>query len=174
MTSTTGPNADPRRRDGFTLLELIVVLVLISTVMALASPSLRRFVRGRSTGDAASHMLALTYLARSEAATGAQVWRLNLDPETGTYWLTAQTEGAFTAPLREYGRVFHLPEGVTVETDAERDSNEPPYVQFYPDGRSDAVIIELTDPEGKVLRLASPSATERFRITAIDEGERLR
>ena len=174
MTSTTGPNAESREAPrGFTLMELIVVLVLISTVLALASPSLRRFVRGRSTGDAAAHMLALTHLARSQAVTGAQVWRLNLDPESGTYWLTTQTEGAFVAPLREYGRVFHLPDGVTLATDAEHESDKAPYVQFYPDGRSDPARIELTDPEGKVLRLASPSATERFRIEAILEERAL-
>ena len=35
MTSTTGPSSDRRRLGAFTLLELIAVLVLISTVLAI-------------------------------------------------------------------------------------------------------------------------------------------
>ena len=39
MTSATGPSPDRRPAGGFTLLELIAVLVLISTVLAIAAPS---------------------------------------------------------------------------------------------------------------------------------------
>jgi prepilin-type N-terminal cleavage/methylation domain-containing protein len=177
MTSTTGPNS--KRAGGFTLLELIAVLVLISAVLALAAPSLRRFARGRETTDAATHLLALSHLARSQAAAGAQVWRLNIDPDEGTYWLTVQEAGQFVQPQRDYGRLFRFPDGCVValdlpETvDAYDTEDGAPCIQFYPDGRSDPAVIELEDSEGRVIQVVSPSATERFRIETPTEETRL-
>ena len=82
MTSPTGPS-DRRATGAFTLLELIAVLVLISAVLAIAAPSLRGFVRGRQTAEAAAQMLSLTHLARSRAASQGCIHRLNVDTETG-------------------------------------------------------------------------------------------
>lgn len=69
MTLTTGPPGDRGARGAFTLLELIAVLVLISTVLAAAAPSLRGFVRGRRTAEAAAKVLSLTHLGRSRAVS---------------------------------------------------------------------------------------------------------
>jgi len=175
MTSITGPNAERRAGAGFTLLELIAVLILISVLLALAAPSLGRFGRARATSDAASHLLALTHLARSQAAAQARIWRLNVDPEEAAYWLTMQQAGVFVSPRRDYGRVFRLPEGVSVmvtgnETDtgltalATSGAAQAPCIQFYPDGHSDVATIELSDGQGRVLWVTAPSASERFRI----------
>jgi len=178
MTSTTGPNGK-RARGGFTLLELIAVLVLISALLAMAAPSLRRFARGRETTDAATHLLALARLARSQAAAGAQVWRLNIDPDEGTYWLTVQEAGVFVQPQRDYGRLFRFPDGVVVTldvpeaVDAYDTEDATPCIQFYPDGRNDSAVIELEDSEGRLLQVVSPSATERFRIETPTDETRL-
>jgi len=171
MTSTTGPNAE-RRTGGFTLLELIVVLVLISAVLALAAPSLRRFARARGTTDAATHLLALAHLARSQAVTQAQVWRLNIDPEAFTYWLTVQQAGAFVQPQREYGRLFRFPDGVSVAVEGSETADGMPCVQFYPDGRSDPATIELADAEGRTLQVTCPSVSDRFRIVSLTDEAR--
>ena len=52
---------------GFTLLELILVMVILSTVLAMAAPSLSGFFGSRQTHDTAAQILALTQLARSQA-----------------------------------------------------------------------------------------------------------
>jgi len=166
-----GGHAAPRRQPGFTLLELIIVLILISLVLALAAPSLRRFIRSRETSETASHLLALTHLARSQAAAQARVWRLNVDPEQAAYWLTAQQAGTFVQPQTEYGRYFRFPDGVAVTVDVPETEDNALYVQFYPDGRSDEATIELEDLEGRVLQVTSPSVTERFQIVTLT-GER--
>ncbi len=166
-----GHNAPRRRRRGFTLLELITVLILISLVLALAAPSLRRFARSRETSETASHLLALAHLARSQAVAQARPWRLNVDPEQALYWLTAQEAGAFVQPQADYGRSFRFPDGVAVTVDAPETEDHTLYVQFDPDGRSDEATIELEDLEGRVLQVTSPSVTERFRIVTLT-GER--
>ena len=171
MTSTTGPK-NRRGAGGFTLLELIVVLVLVSVVLALAAPSLRRFARGRKTSDTAAHLLALTHLARSQAVAQARLYRLNVDPEAGTYWLTAQDAGAFVTLQSDYGRVFRFPDDVTVTVEADEPFDDTPYVQFYPDGRSDSAVIELQDLERRAFQITCPSACERFRIVTVSSETR--
>ena len=157
-----------RRRGAFTLLELIAVLVLISTVLAIAAPSLRGFVYGRQTADAAAQILALTHLARSRAAAQGSTHRLNFDTEEGVYWLTAQQAGAFVDTEADHGRRYRLPVGVTVtvETPLEPEpAAQVSYVHFYPDGRSDQAIIELAGgEEQEVLHVTCESPSERFRI----------
>ena len=77
-------------KGGFTLLELILVMVILSTVLAMAAPSLRGFFGSRKTNDTASQILSLTQFARSQAISEGIIYRLNFDTRERTYWLTAQ------------------------------------------------------------------------------------
>jgi len=95
-----GGHAAPRRQPGFTLLELIIVLVLISLVLALAAPSLRRFIRSRETSETASHLLALTHLARSQAAALAQTKLAEL--VATDQWYDGELEGDFGEDWPDY------------------------------------------------------------------------
>jgi len=161
------------------------VLVLISTILAIAAPSLRSFVHGRQTSDAAAHMLALTRLARSQAVALGCVYRLNIDTEEGTYWLTRQEVGAFVEIEGDQGRRHLLPVGVSVAVESPTAAESPTgagsptasesvwSIQFYPDGRSDVATIALASGEGEVLCVTCPSASERFRVVSLAEGERL-
>lgn len=176
MTSQTGRTSN-RRRGAFTLLELIAVLVLISTVLAIAAPSLRGFVHGRQTADTALRMLSLTRLARSRSASLGCVHRLNVDAESGTYWLTMQRAGAFVEIQSAHGRKYHLPTGVSVTLDSPsaeeqgRGEDDVPHIQFYPDGRCDPATIELTGSQQDVLRVTCPSPAESFRVVSPAEDE---
>jgi len=174
-TSPTGPT-NRSHRGGFTLLELIVVLVLLSTVLAIAAPSLRGFVRGRQTANAAATVLALTHLARSRAASWGCVHRLNLDDQTGECWLTMQQGGAFVAIEGSQGQRVRLPGGVSVAvvssaTDAEATES---YVQFYPDGRCDPATILLTGGQDDAFEVTCRSVSQRFHIAAIDPEDAAR
>ena len=173
MISTTGPSPERRSAGAFTLLELIVVLVLISTILAMAAPSLRGFAYGRQTADAAARILSLTHLARSRAASWGCVHRLNVDAETGTYWLTMQRAGAFVQIESDHGRRYRLPVGVSIAVDSPSDAESLSCVQFYPDGRCDLATIQLTGRQGEVLQITCPSASERFQIVSPPEDKRL-
>ncbi len=185
MTWTTGQSADraerrdapgaggARPRRGFTLLELIVVLALVSVLLGLAAPSLRGFFASRQTADAAAQMLALTQLAGSRAAARGDVYRLNIDLETNTYWLTVQEEGEFVDLGSEFGRHFRFPEGTTVRVETPSGVAPMPYIDFYPTGRTDEALIELTGRKGEVFQVVCESATEAFRIVSPSEGVNL-
>jgi len=174
MTSATGKKTD-RTRGGFTLLELIVVLVLLSTVLAIAAPSLRGFARGRQTSDTAARILALTRLARSRSASWGCPMRLNLDPDQREYWLTMQTGGVWVELEGDLGRRHELPVGVTMQLDLPwlDDRPDESYVQFHPDGRCDEATIQLTGGQGEVYQVTCPSPSERFRIIQPEEKDRL-
>jgi type IV fimbrial biogenesis protein FimT len=59
---------------GFTIIELMVVLVIASLMMGMAAPSLRNFTLDNSTASATNELVASLHLARMEAATlGARV-----------------------------------------------------------------------------------------------------
>lgn len=170
MTSTTGPSDDGRAR-GFTLLELIAVLVLITTVLAIAAPSLRGFTGGRQTADAAAKVLALAQMARSQAAAEGCVYRLNFSADAKTYWLTRQRAGVFVRLDTEPGRRFEFPETVSADLQSVSQDGDMSYVQFYPNGRSDQATITLTGPRDSVFVVACPSAAEPFRILSSSQAQ---
>jgi len=182
MTSPTGPSADPgpaprpaggRRPAGaFTLLELVLVLMLISLVLALAAPSLGRFGRGRDLAETANHMLALARLARSQAVAEARTWRLNIDPNERAYWLTVEDGGTFVRPARDWGRRFDLPEGAEVAVEGADRFDQVPSIAFRPDGRCDPVVVDLANGGGRRLRLRCPSPAEPLRIEIVQEETR--
>ena len=171
--STTGPHARQgllRPRGGFTLLELVLVMVIICTVLAMASLSLRGFFASRRTADAAAQIVALSQFARGRAATDGSIYRVNLDVEEGKYWLTAQKTGAFENITSEFGRVFLLPDGTAAEWVTPLDAD---WIAFYPDGRGEVAHIRLTGRQGETADIVCASPAERFRVISLSEGEAL-
>ncbi len=72
-----------------TLIELIVVLALLATVLAVAAPSLSRFFRGRHLDSEARRFLALTRYGQSRAVSEGVPMVLWIDAEARTYGLEA-------------------------------------------------------------------------------------
>jgi prepilin-type N-terminal cleavage/methylation domain-containing protein len=151
-------------KPGFTLLELILVMVILSTVLAMAAPSLRGFFGSRKTHDEAAQLLALTQYARSAAISEGITYRLNFDTNKHTYWLTSQKAGIFENLKTEFGYVFTFPNDITVELeDAEKDKGDM-FFAFTPQGTVTAGTIRLIDRRGLVLEITCPTVTESFSI----------
>lgn len=154
---------------GFTLLELILVMLILSTVLAMAAPSLRGFFGSRQSQDAAAQILALTQFARSQAISEGVVYRLNFDTKDRVYWLTAWKSGSFQELQTEFGQVFTLPRDMIMELeDAEKEDGKP-FVEFTPQGTVTAATIRLIDRGGRALEVTCPTVTESFSIV---ESER--
>ena len=71
----------------FTLVELVVVMTLLVTVIALASPSLAGFFRGRAVDAEARRFMSLTRLGQSRAASEGVPVILWVDTAQHTYGL---------------------------------------------------------------------------------------
>ena len=154
-----------------TLLELVLVMVIICTVLAMAAPSLRGFFGSRRTADAAAQIVALTRFARTQAAAEGTVYRLNLDPREGTYWLTRAEAGTFVKLSTEFGRTFSLPDGTVARWESQPGDPPRDAIEFHPDGRTDAAALHLSGRRGEVFEIVCLSPAERFRVVAPSEAE---
>jgi len=157
-------------RQGFTLLELILVMVILSTVLAMAAPSLRGFFASRQTQDAAAQLLTLTQLARSQAVCEGTNYRLNLNAEEGKYWLTSWQSGAFEKLKTEFGQVFTLPKDTVMQLDGVEREGDEIFVSFAPQGISTAARIRLEDRRGQIVDVICPAATESFSIVIYEQN----
>ncbi len=75
---------------GFTLIELVVVMMLLATVLAFAAPRLTGFTKGREVEEEIRRLAALTRFARETAIGEGERMELWLDGAEGTYGLRAQ------------------------------------------------------------------------------------
>lgn len=84
---------DLRRPDrrGFTLIELIFVLVLLSIAAAMVAPRMTGFFRGRALNFEARRMLSLMHYGQSRAVAEGVPVILWLDPKGARYGLRVQT-----------------------------------------------------------------------------------
>jgi len=161
MTSPTGETTAARRRPGrrgFTLIELILVLLLLGLATSLATPMLGRFSRGRTAMDAAGHLLAIMQYAQDQACVSGSPHRLHWDQDAGSYWLEASRQGRYERIASEVGRTFTLPENMTMKISATTEQLANGYIQFDADGGHDVLVIHLTDERGKevVVGCSSP------------------
>lgn len=177
--TSVSPHADAARakgsarinRSGFTLLELVLVLAILTLVVAMIAPSLQGFAAGRSGRNLATNLLSLTRYARTQAISEGRVYRLNIDPAGRKAWLTAESGATFAAPENDYGREVEVPESSTLTTDL-RATDAGVFVQFYPGGRCDVASFQITDRFGETISLASESPTQMYRIAGPAEAGR--
>ena len=79
-----------RARRGFTLIELILVMALLTIVISLTAPKLSRFFHGRTLDSEARRLLALTRSGQSRAVSEGIPMDLWVDAEQGTFGLEAE------------------------------------------------------------------------------------
>lgn len=164
IADRTHPGTD----SGFTLLELILVMVILSTVLAMAAPSLSGFFGSRQTHDTAAQILALTQLARSQAISEGVVYRLSFDTTERKYWLTAQQAGTFEELETGLGQIFTLPKDMVMELDDVDQEDMDMFLQFTPQGTVTAGTVRLIDRRGLALEVTCPTVTESFSIVELE------
>ena len=82
---------EPKRPPGFTLVELLLVMAMLSIVLAVASPQLSKFFRGRTLDSEARRFLSLTRYGQSRAASEGIPMILWVDPVNRMYGLEADS-----------------------------------------------------------------------------------
>ena len=105
------------RRHGFTLIEMIVVLIVIAVTAGLIAPAMLRMAGTPADASDAAPLSALLRAARRQALEGGSVVTLILDPRDARY--RADTSGPRGAGLLSEGELT-LDPGVTLESDSIR------------------------------------------------------
>jgi Tfp pilus assembly protein FimT len=72
------------------LLELIIVMVVLTVLLALVAPTLSSSFRGRNLDQAGAQLLALTEYGRDEAISQGVPMDVWLNPASGQYGVTAK------------------------------------------------------------------------------------
>ena len=150
------------------MLELVLVMLVLSVLLAMVAPSLSGFGIGREAEFAGAQVITLSRWAREQAITGGRVYRLNFDPVTQSYQVTAQVGGLFENVPEEFGSVFSLPEGVVMQWDAPQE-NGAYVIDFHPSGRAQPVRIRVIARDGTVTYIGNRTATETLRVLTPEE-----
>jgi type II secretion system protein H len=187
-----------RARAGFTLIELMVVLIVIGIMAAVVLPDMRGTfddARLRSTTRRLADALNLAY---SQAVTRNQPCRVRLDTRKAHYALERTRregeQGGRYLPLDDVpGAQGELDSHIKIEwrraddetaavppsqprrgadgsdgANAEEKSGLSETITFYPDGTADSGEIVLRDPDGFRLALRINPTTARIRVVEIE------
>lgn len=133
-----------RSGRGFTLMELLVVLVLVGLMLGLAAANFSRGTGGAELRGQARELVSLLRLTRSRAITESRVLSLAVDPETNGYQVLP---GGAARPLDE-----EL--SLRIAAGPMRGNRARDAIHFYPDGSS----------SGGELKLQSPAGERRIRV----------
>lgn len=104
---------DPASLSGFSLAELVVVLVLIGIVLTVALPRFTGFGEAERLRAAARSLANLAFEAHSQAAAKSRPWFLCLDLKTRRAWLSTVRPGKEGDAGRE-SRDWIFPDDVLV------------------------------------------------------------
>jgi type II secretion system protein H len=83
-----------RYRCGFTLLEIMVVVVILAIIVGVAMPSMSKFNESNRLKTAARELASLMRYARTEAIFNERVTEVFLDIENREYWVDLRSETA--------------------------------------------------------------------------------
>lgn len=172
MVETTTPPRRAAGHSGFTLIEVMVVVFIVSLFAALVAPRLTDIGELKINRSAThiSHTIAYLY---SQAAAHHMVVRLNFDLTTGKYYpATLNKKGEFEAttfPLFSFGTVG---DGISIKRFVTLYGGElggnMAYIHFLPDGFAERSVIVLQDGSGRIISLIVDPLMGRVRT---EKGE---
>ena len=160
---------------GFTLLELVLVMIILCTVLGMAAPSLRGFFSSRQINDAAEHLVAVARYARIQAVYQSRAYRLNFEryeEDIYEYWISSADKGVFKRLENDFGNRFRFPKGIEVDFRNFSTSGGISYIEFNPEGYSTQCRIELQDDAGNFIDLECYGPAENFELVELKDGKR--
>ncbi len=102
-----------KRNKGFTIIELMIVLVIVAILLAIAYPSYVQYVRKANRGDA--QQLLMNW------AVNQEIWRSNNTEYAGTGDIPAPTHDKFDFAVDNVSATTYTLEAVASSTDQLKD-----------------------------------------------------
>lgn len=145
-------NIDPMRRrqntiQGFTLIELMVVMLLISIILAVAIPRFEGGWMQDPIKKVSRKMISTVRNARSKTVQTQKQHSLIVDFDAQQLYVVAEATDPEATPGADATAKFKIPESVTLVDvqypNSEAISTGSASIHFYPAGYSDYALIRM-------------------------------
>jgi len=165
-----------RQVNGFTLIELMLVLVIMATFAGMIMPAMSRALRGTSLRTTGNKLCEILNFAYASAVSRKRPVVVNIALERRRCWVSLQTASLPWLPEQGEPKIrtlasMDLPEGTELiinrvgETGPGRAAaREWETIVFRSDGRTDDLLIELIDEAGDRFEIEIVGATGQVRI----------
>ena len=142
---------------GFTLIELIIVLVVLAAVLTITFPRMEAFFSGSYLKSTSRRLIGtIRYLHDRSVTTGKRL-RLCYDLDENDYWIEEENEeGEFEELKTVLGRKEALPEGIKfldIITPEGKINSGQTLTLFFPKGYVTKSIIHLQNEKEEVQTL---------------------
>jgi type II secretion system protein H len=131
------------RSEGFTFVELIVVLAILAAIAALVAPSFSRTIESARLRSAASDVRSTLARGRALAVAATRERAVTFDLSRGEF-------GVDNEAVRRLPETIRLGAVLPGEERRERGSVQ---VRFFPDGSGEEAEITVTARDGGTLRV---------------------
>jgi len=165
-SETGNETSSPRGERGFSLLELILVMVVMSLVMAIAYPSMSRGRTAFHLRAVARDVINSLRVARETAVTEQKVMMVLIDAQAQQ--VTVSTD------VGEDARTFHPPDDVKVTgltSAGEEVLQSPLSIRFLPNGSSDDALILVKADTGAYLKIVLDPIIGSARVLSNEEAK---
>jgi general secretion pathway protein H len=159
---------------GFTMVELVVVLLIITLSAALVTPALSRFSKTIELKAAAKKVSGILRYYRSEAVYKGTVFQVLFNSETKevrVQSIRSDEKGEEeTKEEKTLTKSYILPEGIQIK---EVDAPSPqfpadlPAIEFYPNGGSNGGVILLDTQDRKGFRIKVNFLTGMVKVEGV-------
>lgn len=159
------------RLRAFTLLELILVMIILCTVLAMAAPSLRGFFSSRQLNDMSEQIVIMTRFAKVHSIFDSNYYRINFDPNMRQYWISSLSGSQYERLKNSFGRYYPIPAEIEIDFEDVDYEGGIYFLQFNPQGYSRESRIRLTDNKENILEIVCHSPPENYEILKIYNGK---
>lgn len=167
MTTMWATGSDTGRRDGFTLMELSVVVFIVAILLAVSAPRFVRSYNSALVGEMARTFATTCQFARIQAVSQQREAVVHVDAAGQKFWLTQFDRGVDGGePEEQTLKVVEMSPRVRMVAANEVDQGFA--VVFYPNGTCDAatVVFRGTEPGSGVSVTLDPITT-KAEVTAV-------
>jgi general secretion pathway protein H len=152
-----------KTKKGFTLLELLIVLLLMGLMLALVGPQITIGLSAITLKSSAKRIATTLNYARGQAIVKKTPYQVSFNNETGTYWVAEKSRSSKqdqSSPIKE----LELPETIKIKDKGS--------VIFYPNGSSSGGEIIIINEKEKGYLIRVDIITGLPTIEPIDNEER--